>query len=395
MKKIAIINQRYGLEVNGGSEYYTRLVAEHLKNDYDVEVLTTCALDYVTWANHYDEGITQINGVNVRRFSVKQERNPKKFNAINEKLLQEHDVSAEQEWVRAQGPYCPKLIEYIEENQDKYEVFIFVTYLYYLTAVGLPKVAEKAVLIPTAHDEPYIYFQLYKEIFKKPKGMIFLTEEEKEFVQRKFENRHIPHTIAAVGVDVPDNVSGENFRKKYGIQGDYVIYVGRIDEGKDCHWMFKYFMEYKRRHPQNKLKLILMGKAAMEIPKHPDICSLGFVSEEDKYNGIAAAKLLLLPSEFESLSISVLEAMSLGIPVLVNAKSEVLKGHCIKSNAGLYYKNYFEFELALEYMLSKEKEYRYMQDNAVNYIKENYEWQRIIQKIRELIEQVVGAKDEK
>lgn len=395
MKKLAIVNQRYGLEVNGGSEYYTRLVAEQLKDTYDVEILTTCALDYVTWENHYEEGLTHVNGVKVRRFSVKEQRDSKKFNQINERILKKNDGSLEQEWVKAQGPYCPELIQYIEEKQNEYDAFIFVTYLYYLTAVGLPKVAQKSILIPTAHDEPYIYFQLYQEIFEKPRGIIFLTDEEKAFVQKKFHNDTIPSVVAAVGVDVPEEIDGNRFRKKYGIDEDYLIYVGRIDEGKDCHWMFRYFMEYKKRNPKDKIKLVLMGKAAMEVPKHPDIHSLGFVSEEDKYDGIAASKLLILPSEFESLSISVLEAMSLGIPVLVNGKSEVLKGHCVKSNAGLYYQNYFEFELALQYMLERQDQYQCMKNNALIYVKENYKWERIIEKISRLIERVVGTCDEK
>ena len=68
MKKIALVNQRYGLEVNGGSEYYTRLIAERLAENYEVEILTTCALNYTTWENHYPEGVEKVNGIPVRRF---------------------------------------------------------------------------------------------------------------------------------------------------------------------------------------------------------------------------------------------------------------------------------------------------------------------------------------
>ena len=54
-----------------------------------------------------------------------------------------------------------------------------------------------------------------------------------------------------------------------------------------------------------------------------------------------------MPSYFESLSMVALEAWALGRPVLANARCDVLKGQCIRSNAGLYYENYEEFVEAL------------------------------------------------
>lgn len=391
MNKIAIINQRYGLEVNGGSEYYTRLIAEKLKDDYDIEILTTRANDYVTWANYYQEGLEKVEGISVRRFSVSRERNMEKFSTDNALILnnRNHSVVQENKWIDDQGPMSPDLIHYIQDNKDNYDVFIFVTYLYYLTVRGLPIVAEKSILIPTAHDEPYIYFHIYNSIFKLPKAIVYLTDEEKYFVQNKFHNSDIKYEVMGVGVDIPSNVKPESFRNKYKIHNDYIIYVGRIDYGKNCDWLFKYFIEYKNQHNNRDIKLVLLGKAVIEIPKHPDIINLGFVSEEDKYNGIAGAKALVLPSEFESLSISVLEALSLSVPVIVNGKCAVLKGHCIKSNAGLYYNNYFEFEEILEYMFNYDGVYYQMKQNAQKYIHQYYQWDVILSKFNDIISAVI------
>lgn len=388
MKKIAFINQRYGLEVNGGSEYYTRLMAEHLCDHYEVHVLTTKALDYMTWEDFYECDTERINDVAVHRFSVDAPRNQKKFNDINSELLDkaEHSLSDEKKWMEEQGPLCRKLIQYIEENKDIYDVFIFVTYLYYLTSVGLPKVAEKSILIPTAHDEPYIYFKSFKEIFCSPKAIIFLTDEERQFVQKTFHNQNISHDTFAVGIDIPQNTNAQTFFEEKKLS-DYIVYVGRIDENKGCQWLFQYFQEYKKRNPGD-LKLVLMGKSVMDIPQNTDIVSLGFVSEEEKFNGIAGAKALILPSQFESLSISALEAMSVGTPVIMNGKCEVLKAHCVKSNAGLYYNDYFEFEACVNYLTEHEVERKIMGKCGIQYIKNNYCWDVILDKFDRIIEAI-------
>lgn len=389
MKRIALVNQRYGPEVNGGSEYYTRLIAERLAGEFEVDVITTKALDYTTWENHYEADEEDINGVRVLRFPVEKPR-AKDFDDFNGKYLSSGSYNEETEriWFEKQGPYSPAAIEYIRNNKDSYDVFIFVTYLYYLTVAGLPEVAEKAVFIPTAHEEPFIHFRTYERLFTLPRAYVFLTDEERELVQGLFHCESIPYRVMGTGVDVPCEPDEKAFRSKFGIVDDYIIYVGRIDEGKDCPMLFKYFLEYKKRHTDSRLKLVLMGKPVCEIPKHEDIISLGFVSEEDKFSGISGAKCLVLPSKFESLSISVLEAMTLSVPVIVNGICEVLKGHCVKSGGGLYYMNYFEFEGILDYVFNHDREYEQLRRNARAYVDENYRWDVIMKKFKEIVDRI-------
>lgn len=393
--KIAIINQRYGLEVNGGSELYTRKIAEHLNRKYEVEVLTTCALDYISWKNFYKEGVEYINDVKIRRFKSAQERNQKKFTNLTENVLCGDKQSEHQyeEWIEEQGPKCPELINYIEENQEEYDVFIVVTYLYYTAVRSLPKIGHKAIFIPTAHQEPYIHFKPYEAIFLQPKAYIFLTDEEKELVWKKFGIRNKPYEVMGVGVDIPEEADEREFKRKYDLE-EYIIYVGRIDNGKNCPCMFDYFIEYKKRN-SNNLKLVLMGKQEVEIPTHKDIINLGFVSEEDKFSGIKGAQALILPSKFESLSISVLEAMSLKVPVIVNGRCDVLKGHCIKSNGGLYYFNFFEFEGCINYIRDNLKEYEIMRNNACKYIDTYYTWDIILEKFDRIIGTVLKLESER
>ena len=390
MKRIALVNQRYGAEVNGGSEQYTRLIAERLAAFYEVDVITTTALDYTTWENYYPPGESQLDGVRILRFPVEHPR-AKDFDQYNGDYLArmgagERDLSREAVWFEKQGPYAPGAIDYLREHKDDYEAILFVTYLYYLTVAGLPEVADKAILIPTAHEEPFIHFATYERLFQLPRAFVFLTDEERMLVQKLFHNEHIPYDVMGTGVDIPGEPNAWHLYNEYGVTDPYLVYVGRIDEGKDCPRMFQYFLEYKKRRPDTKLKLVLMGKAVCDIPQHPDIMPLGFVSDEEKFHVMCGAKALVLPSKFESLSMAVLESMALSVPVIVNGRCDVLRGHCTKSDAGLYYYNYFEFEGIVDYLFSHQKVYEQMQKNARRYIDEHYRWDVIIDRFRKVIE---------
>lgn len=390
--RIALVNQRYGKEVNGGSEHYTRLLAEQLGKRFQVEVLTTTAMSYEKWENYYETGQDNVDGIKVRRFKVDKPRLLYTQRIVG-KLLNCFRIKARWlncMWVNAQGPYSPDLIRYISENKDKYDVYVFVTYMYYSTVYGMPEVKDRAIFIPTAHDEFCIYYSIYTELFKMPKGIVFLTQEEREFVHSTFKNDDIPNIVAGVGVDIPKNVEAGRFRRKYDIKNNYIIYTGRVDENKGCGQMFEIFQIY-RKHCTLPLDLVVVGQQFMDIPSDEHIHYLGFVSEEDKFDAIAGAEALWLPSEYESLSISVLEAMAMKTPVLVNGNCKVLKGHCTKSGGGLFYENIIQAAKYLEWFTNREynqKQYESMGQKAYEYIIKYYSWEKIMEEFIQLAEQI-------
>lgn len=389
MKKIAFVVQRYGVEVNGGAELQCRQLAEHMSRYYSTEVITTKAIDYVTWKDEYSQDVEQLNGVTVRRFSVKEPRNSSKFNKLSATVLQcNSSHEKEEEWMRRQGPDSPELIDFLRNHKDDYDAFIFCTYLYYTTYFGLKEVQDKAILIPDAHDERPIYLGIFESMFRLPQAIFYNSKEEKRFVEKQFPVKDIPNNggFGGVGIELPSDISAQRFKEKYKLD-IFLLYIGRIEENKGCRQLFDFFEEYKRRNG-GALKLVLMGKEVMPVPKRDDIISLGFVSEEDKFDGLAACKMLVLPSLFESLSIVVLEAMKSGKPVLVQEKCEVVKGHCVRSNGGLYYRNYLEFESCVNYLLEHKDIAAAMGENGRKYVEENYCWDTIEKRLAELIEKI-------
>jgi glycosyltransferase involved in cell wall biosynthesis len=385
--KIAIVVQRYGLEIIGGAEYLARLIAEHLKNAHEIEVLTTCAKEYLEWKNEYRPGEEFIHGIRVIRFKNDNFRDLNHFHLIQGRVYYDHHTRDDEiKWIEEQGPYCPDLIDYIAENKDSYDVFIFFTYRYYQTHHGLPLVKDKSILVPFAENDPAIHLMTTKDLFQQAGAIVFSTPEEKKLILTSVDpglDDKLTDTIGC-GIEVPPCNTDGNAPEG----GDYLIYIGRLEPAKGCTQLFDYYMKFVRDN-EDAPDLILIGFKAMKIPEHPKIRFLGYVSEEKKISFLRGAKLLLMPSPYESLSIVTLEAMACGIPVLVNGECDVLMGHCLRSNAGLWYRNYGEFEECLRRLLQDTHLTGALRRNGVIYVNRFYKWDVVEEKFGRLIEGVV------
>jgi glycosyltransferase involved in cell wall biosynthesis len=310
-----------------------------------------------------------------------------KFNRFSEFVLkQDHTREDEIQWMKLQGPFSSELLNYIRDNENSYDFFVFFTYLYCTTFFGLPLVANKAVLVPTAHDEIPIHLSIFKDLFRLPLAIINNTEEEQKFLNSEFKTASIPQDIVGTGIDVPGKIDPLAFELEYGLK-NFIVFVGRIDESKGCKELFNYFIRFKNENA-GSLKLVLLGKAVMEIPDHPDIFPLGFVSEQDKFNCIMASELLIMPSPFESLSLVLSEAWYCKKAVLVNGNCEVLKGQCIRSNGGIWYTNYEEFKECLEYLLNNQNIRTNLGENGKSFVNKYYCWEIIERKYYDMFKRL-------
>ncbi|MGB8952940.1 MAG: glycosyltransferase [Candidatus Aminicenantales bacterium] len=386
--KIAFVVQRYGIEINGGAELHCRWVAEHMQKYFQTDVLTTRAYDYITWKNHYPEGVEVINGIPVRRFSVVRSRNPAKFGRIQEHILhREHRGKDELRWLQEEGPLSPPLIQFIKAREKEYDYFIFFSYRYYHSYCGINAVPQRSILVPTAEHDPIVHLKIFRELFRKPRAFVYNSEEERRMIHTLSRNEHIPGLVVGVGTEVPSHSSPERFRARHKVEGNYIIYIGRIDENKGCHKLFEYFLSFKKA-VTTPIKLVLVGNSVLKIPSHPDILHLGFLSEEDKFDALSGALLLVMPSFYESLSMVTLEAWAMQRPVLANALCEVLKGQCRRSNGGLYYENSGEFKESLKLLLNDPKLRQSLGKNGQKYFRDNYTWDVIEHKYLRILHQL-------
>ena len=371
--RLVIVVQRYGLEVNGGAEQHARWLAEHLAVTADVTVLTTCALDYTTWANHYQPGESELNGVRVRRFPVDAPRDWKRAPRQTRLVTnQEHTLFDEIQWVRDQGPYSTPLFTAIRRAYDTTDAFIFFTFHYATTYFGLPLVSDKAFLVPTAHDDPFVHMALFRPTFHLPRGIFYNTTPERDLVQRVTRNGHVPNVLAGVGVDAPVGADAARFRRTFSLESPFLLYVGRVDESKNVPELLETFIDYRQANPTPPLKLALAGRSHLTLPDHPDIVPLGFLSESDKQDALAAAELIVLPSLFESLSMVTLEAWAAGRPMLVNEQCEVVKYLCKQSHGGLYYGSRDEFTATLRLLLDSDTLRRQLGHQGRRFVTQHY-----------------------
>jgi glycosyltransferase involved in cell wall biosynthesis len=383
--RIAVAVQRYG--INGGAELHARYIAERLARHAQVEVVTTCARDYVTWRNERPAGAETVNGITVRRFPVDRERDPRAFGRHSERVFNHrHSLADELAWLDSEGPTSRALVNHLAAD-DGADFVVLFSYRYYHAYHAARKLAHKAVLVPTAERDPAIGLRMFGPVFRSVRAIMYNSHEERAMIEAAAGNPDVPGVVVGVGSEVPERADAQRFRQKFGLQRPFAIYVGRIDENKGCGELFNFYTRYAATFPKG-LDLVLIGSAMMTVPDHPRIHHLGFVSDEDKFDALAASDLLIMPSYFESLSMVALEAWAMGKPVLANGRCDVLKGQCIRSNAGLYYESYQEFVEALHAMEGNGALHARLGVNGRAYFREHYAWPVIERKYLDMFDRL-------
>ena len=384
---LLVVVSRYG-DVPGGAEAHARSVVRHLAPHFAIEVATTTATDYRTWNSELTAGIDAVDGVAVRRFPVERPR------TIDFKLRERrafrggHTLDDERAFIDAQGPYAPDLLEFLFRRGRDYDHALFFQYIYYPTVLGLPLVPERAVLVPTAHEEPAIGLDIYKPVFAAPRAIAYNTEEERGMVWRRFRNQRIPNEVVGVGIDVPADRDAERFREKHGIDGPYLLYVGRIVESKNSVELFASFALLRRSDPAHDATLVLIGDAEMRVPKDSGIRHLGRLSEQDKWDALAGCSAFVMPSLLESLSLVTLEAWAGGRPVIVSARSPVLAGMARRSRAGLAYSNPAEFAEICELLIGDPGLGDRLGAAGSAFVASTYTWPRVVETYIGLFDEV-------
>jgi glycosyltransferase involved in cell wall biosynthesis len=393
--KVAFVVPRYGPAIRGGAETGARMLAERLVADkgLDVEVLTTCALDAITWRDELHEGTSEVNGVRVHRIRSEAGRD-EHFHPLWAQLREDpaHAGAADMErWVDLQGPRSPALLKAVAASDA--DVLAFYPYLYYPTVRGLPLVAARAVLHPAAHEEPALHLPLFDDLFARCRGFAFHSRSERALVTKRFGVAATPQVLIGLGVEEPaacEDGADAAVRAAFGVEDvPYLVCIGRVDDQKGTGMLWRFFRAYKQRHP-GPLRLVFVGQVVDAPEASDDIVLTGMIDDVAKWGLLRGAQVHVAPSRHESFSLTVIEALTAGVPVLVNAVCDATREHCEQSGAGLWFSDFAEFEAGLRLLTSDAVRRETMRANGRNYVEANYTWPVILDRYCSFLERFTG-----
>ncbi len=358
---IAFVVPRYGRSVVGGAETLCRLLVGNLTaHGTPVDVLTTCAVDHLTWANAMPEGETIEDGVCVRRFAVGP-RDGRTFGLLHGAIQSGATLSyGDQVRWMANSAWSPGLLGAARE----YTWVIALPYLFgtsFWQAVADP---DRTVFIPCLHDEPHARQSVVLDALCSVRGLMLNAPGERDLVNdlvagHRDGTAHLRTTpwIIGCGFDeepLPTSAQAVAFAARHGVEPGYILYAGRREHGKGVATMYDHFRTYLHTcaHPR---PLALMGSGDLAPPSDiaDHVVDLGFVDLDDRAAAYAAAGVLVQPSRLESFGMVLFESWLSGTPVLVNERSVVLRRHCEASGGGLWFGDAASFSEALGLILDE------------------------------------------
>lgn len=386
--RLAMVVPRFGERVVGGAELHARWLAEHLAGaGHEVEVFTTCALDHYTWRNELEPGTERRGPLTVRRFLC-DDRDPGIHGELERAIVQGLRLSRDEEllWLR-NGVASSPMEEELDRRGSDYDAVIPIPYLFGTSYFAFAVRPERTMPIPCLHDEPYARLGFVADMLSRSRGILFNTGAEVSFA-RTLTDDLPPWTTVALGFDPPERVDPEGVRRRYKLQRPFLLYVGRREGGKNTPLLQDHFMRYKHRRPGD-LELVMVG-GGDDPPKHPDIRELDFdwAHRDSLYR---AATVFCQPSTNESLSIVLMQAWLGRCTVVVHGDCAVTREHCERSNGGLWFSTYAEFEEVFDRLMADADLRAALGRNGYDYVRTEYSWDAVLGRFHEAVGAWLGV----
>lgn len=386
--RLALVLPRYvaHTSISAGAEQLGAQLAHRLAaRGHAVEVITTCALDLRDPHNELPPGVSADGTVSVRRFELDlQHWDRIRSEALTQRWNQErlHTLADEDAWLDSL-PHAPRLYAYLDRHHRAYDAVLFLPYLASTTLYGALLCADRAVLMPALHDEPFARMSVVRLVLEAARSVLFMTVEEQALALRTLGYR-LPRThVVGVGVDDAETMaSGDRFRQQFDLWGPLVLYSGRLEPAKNVHTLLAYIDRFRREYPHHaQVTFVLRGSAAMYIAPRTNVFVLPPQSSEYYRDAYAAAQVLCQPSQYEAFSIVLMEGWLGGAAALVNAHCAVTRAHVAACSGGLWFGDGVEFGAALDWLLTHPRECAAMGAAGRQYVLDRYTWAAVLPRV--------------
>lgn len=389
--RLAIVTPRFSEAgtVGGAETLLANWAARLAAAGHSVTLLTTCARNHHTWENEIPAGARRIRDIEVHFFptAVKDLGRRLQLEALMNRgrILTDEE---EMEWL-AHSVHSPELYTFLRDQQNRFDAILVGPYLFGVCYQAALIVPHKTLLIPCLHDEPFARLRLMRTLFQSVGGVLFNSEPERKLAERLFEIPSERARIVGMGIE-PFEVNASAFAERTGLNAPYVVYSGRREEGKGIPMLCEYMAAFRSRTGKD-IKLVFTGSGDISAPSElwPHIVDLGFVSEQEKHEAMAGAVAFVHPSTLESLGIVLLEAWMARTPALVRADSPVLQWQCERSQGGLWFRNYVEFEIELILLLERPELRHCLGARGREYVLREYSWPAVEQRFFEALKTVL------
>lgn len=381
--RLAFAPARYGAQVAGGAEIVMARMAHGLaQRGWEVEILTTTAIDHFSWRSEYPEGDTRDGSVLVRRFAADTSGAGDRAELEAQILAGVHlPIEAQQRWMNA-GVRVPGMFHHLLDHAEDYRAVVFGPYPFWPAFACSQVAPERSLLWTCLHDEPYAHLELFQPLFTGVAGMFLQTEPEHDLAHRVVPRGLSPHAVVGCGVEVPDSYDVEGFRDRYGIEGPYVLYAGRREGAKGWEEFLEAFaVAVSRRGLELTLVTVGVGEVRPPADIADQVRDLGFLPEADRDAAFAGASAYVQSSRYEAFSRTVMEAWLAGTPVIANAGSDVVTWHCERSGAGLVYADADELEECLAFVAEDPDTAAALGSCGRGYVLDNYQWDAVLDRI--------------
>ncbi len=324
------VTHQYPPAIGGSEKYIADLSEELVARGHQVDVFTSCSLDYHTWKDELRPR-ERMNGVNVYRFRSMR-RTGFVWRVLHWSLGQYWRTRSR--WYEplilfGGGPLCPGMFAAMLSRLPQYDLVHLNCLVYGHVAYGYLAARWRhvpVIVTPHTHASQEVTYGIghQLDVLHGSDHIIAVTEAERDFLLGLGLD---PWRVTTAGNGLrPESYpmrDAMTCRQRLGLPEDafVMLFLGRQVEYKGLGMALEAFIVLRKCYPHTYFLVVgpETDYSRQLFTRHddrPGVINLGTVSDDVRMDALNACDCLVLPSAGEAFGIVFLEAWIVGKPVI-------------------------------------------------------------------------------